>query len=81
MTAIGSALTFSTFLNLVMYMSRPEYTARAVQVSMAVTIGCVLFAGPIRDYINRILVINITVFFTILIIIDSFSSRILFEFL
>lgn len=79
---LAFALTFGfgDLLNVITFTQMPELSARTIQVTMAITIGCALFAGPIRDVFGKMLLINFVFFMGWIIYLNGFSIFVVFEF-
>lgn len=78
--AVTIAIIFSMAFSIVISISAPEYSPRATQVSMIMLIGCTLFAGSIRDRLEKILYANLVGFIIIMIAVYGPSIVRFFDF-
>jgi len=77
---ITVAIAFAMAFSIIVSISSPEHTARAAQITMAILIGCVLFAGSIRDRLGTVIFSNLAVFIVIMTAINGLSVVKLFDF-
>jgi len=76
---IAVIIAFSMISSLIVSVSMPEHMARASQVTMAILIGCVFFAGAIRDRLDKIILLNLAGFIILMIAINGFSLVRIFD--
>ncbi len=80
LVAMVVAIGFTTFFNIVINIYMPEMSSRAVQMAMTIIVGCVLFAGPIRELVGKILFCNLAIFSVVILAINGFSFSEFFKF-
>lgn len=73
-------LGFADLLNIVIYTQDPSLFSQTLQVTLAITVGCAIFAGLIRDVFTQVLMVNFILLMSVVIALNGLSKEVVYDF-